>query len=63
MVSVTVAPGWSTVWAAGLWVNTVCTTLADVVVTAADVVVAFDVDVDVVLGVWVVVVVGGSPTE
>jgi hypothetical protein len=61
MVSVTVAPGWSTVWAAGLWVNTVCTVLTVVVVAGAVVVVASDVDV--VLGAWVVVVVGGAPTE
>ena len=61
MVSMTVAPGWSTVWAAGVWVNTVCTALTVVVVAGAMVVVASDVDV--VLGGWVVVVVGGAPTE
>ena len=61
MVSVTVAPGWSTVWAAGVWVNTVSTALTVVVVAGAMVVVASDVDV--VPGAWVVVVVGGAPTE
>jgi hypothetical protein len=55
MVMVTVAPGCSTVWGAGLWANTVCATLRVVVVTGT---------VDVVLEESVVVVVGaGLPTE
>jgi hypothetical protein len=64
MVSVTVSPGWSTVWGAGVWVNTVCTalTLTVVVVSGAAVFVVAS-DVDEVLGACVVVVVGGSPME
>ena len=63
MVSVTVAPGWSTVWAAGLWVNTVCTALTLTVVVVSGAVVVVASDVVVVLGACVVVVVGGSPME
>ena len=62
MVRVTVAPGWSTELAAGLCVNTVCTTATVVVVSAAVVVVVDPSEVDVALGAWVVVVAAG-PTE
>jgi hypothetical protein len=55
MVRVTVAPGWSTVCGAGLWVSTARTTLTVVVVTEAWVV-GDDVSVEVVAG-------GALPTE
>ena len=61
------APGCSTAWGAGLWVNTVCGTLTVVVVTGAVVAVVAElevVDVVVVLMVVdVVVVAAGLPTE
>ena len=60
MVSVTVAPGWSTELAAGLCVNTVCTTVTVVVVSGSQCGATVDVAC---LGAWVVVVVAVGPTE